>query len=151
MTIRQYTKDNNILTGETEIDTLMNPALCKVCHEKLNHSSNMGVVRADSVNESYPNNGGCYTETCVVLRIFWKRFMTFIPFLIAVGYIVYVGFAVYFDPQGAIFVCIVTLFVIYLTLNKLTNNSFSKQVGCVFRRLYTCFKPRKKISIWIRR
>ena len=148
MTILQYRKEN----GDTELDILMNPDLCRKCHENLNDVENkMGVERTDSANESFSSNESCYSSAWIILRIFWKRFMTFFPFLVAIGYIVFVGFALYYDPQGAIFVCIVAVFVIYLTLNKLTSNSFAKQVGRAFKRLYTCFKPRKIISIWIRR
>ena len=152
MTILQYREENNALTEETELDILMDPDLCKNCHGNSNQDENkMGVKRTDSANERFSSNGSCYSSAWIILRIFWKRFMTCFPILIAIVYIVFVGFALYYDPQGAIFVCMVAVFVIYLTLNKLTSNSFAKQVGRAFKRVYTCFKPRKRISIWIRR
>ena len=153
MTILQYRKENNTLSHETEIDILLNPDLCRKCHENLNNGENkMGVeAGTDSAGGSLTSDGSCYSNSWIILRIFWKRLLAFVPFLIAIGYIVFVGFALYYDPQGAIFVCIVAVFVIYLTLNKLTSNSFSKQVGRAFKRLYTCFRPKKRISIWIRR
>ena len=93
-----------------------------------------------------------YPRMCILFRtILWNRLRIFIPILFAVAYLVYIGFAVYYDPKGAIFVCIVALLVVYLTLDKLSNNAVSHKITYGIKRLKKSFRPRRKISLWIRR
>ena len=116
-----------------------------------NINCEMGGIRTDEssvegADEAY------YTEACSAIRNFiWRRVSTLVPLILLIAYIVYVGFAVYFDPKGAIFVCCLSPLVLYVSLNKLTDNYISESAGRAVKILIKCLKPRRKVSLWIRR
>ncbi|XP_060601880.1 solute carrier family 28 member 3-like isoform X2 [Ruditapes philippinarum] len=75
-----------------------------------------------------------------------------IPLFILIGYLVYLGFALYLNPSQSVFVCVVAIFVIYICVNILTGGKISKFVTRGIFRVKKCFKVRnRRMTLWARR
>ena len=112
----------------------------------------MRLDEGESNLEAGETEKGPYSKTCFIARnCLWRIAKVLVPILILMSYIVYIGFAVYFDPGGAIFVSCVSPLVLYIFLNKLTNNFISKKGGQAVKAITKCLKPRKNAALWIRR
>ena len=86
-----------------------------------------------------------------IFKLVVNKSIRFLPLVISLGYIVYVAFALYSNPQQAIAVAIFTPFVLYICINRFSNGQFSKRLNRILKKLCTTFTPRKRIKLWIRR
>ncbi|XP_053376292.1 solute carrier family 28 member 3-like isoform X2 [Mercenaria mercenaria] len=75
-----------------------------------------------------------------------------IPLIVLIGYLVYLGFALYLNPAKSAFVCVVAVFVIYICINVLTGGKVRHFVIQVFSKVKKHTKLKnKRISLWMRR
>lgn len=139
-------KNDALRDNAKELQALAVPSEVETWEGNSNDTkAKLGGIQSDEdvAEEAYD---GCFSKACFILRyIIWRRFMTLIPLLLTVAYLVYV------DPQGAIFVCLVAPLVLFLTLNKLLNHTLSKKINYVRKRITNCCKLKRRISLWIRR
>lgn len=84
-------------------------------------------------------------------KLILKKLITFTPLFVSLGYLIYVGFALYSDPELAVAVTVFTPLVLYVCVNRFTRGRFSKGVSRILGRFCGLITPRKRIRLWSRR
>ena len=86
-----------------------------------------------------------------VCKMTLQKCVSFLPVLVAVGYLGYVVFAIYRQPEDAIAVSLLTPLVVYVCLNRFSNGKLSKCIGFVFKKLGKCVTLSRRARLWMRR
>ena len=86
-----------------------------------------------------------------VCKITLQKCVSFLPVLVAIGYLGYVVFAIYRQPEDAIAVSLLTPLVVYVCLNRFSRGKLSKCIGFVFKKLGKCVTLSRRVRLWMRR
>ena len=105
---------------------------------------------ANSVSKRMPKQQiGCTCSSVSTLII--NKSTQLLPLFISLGYLVYVGYALYSSPKEAIAVTVFLPFVLYICINRISNGQFFKRMNRPLKRLCIFLTPRKRVKLWIRR
>ena len=86
-----------------------------------------------------------------VCKIALKKSVAFLPVMIAIGYLVYVAFALYAKAEEAIAVTVLTPVVVYVCLNRFSNGKVSKCLSRALKKICAGLTPSRRVRLWTRR
>ncbi|KAL4240292.1 hypothetical protein ACF0H5_001085 [Mactra antiquata] len=74
-----------------------------------------------------------------------------LSFIVLIGYLVYLGFAIYLNPEDCAFVVCLGVLIIYVCVNIITRNVLKRFLVLFIKRLRRCLKPKnRRIVKWSR-
>ena len=120
------------------------PGMLESCDGHLDKEIETFIAASRTSRKSSRN---CSSQCKLIL----KKLITFTPLFVSLGYLIYVGFALYSDPKLAVAVTVFTPLVLYVCVNRFTRGRFSKGVSRILGRFCGLITPRKRIRLWSRR